>query len=150
MTNRFTRRWILLGLWLSWIPADAASAPVVGEEQQLLCALVELLQCEPARGCTPVSAESIDAARFMEVDLAARRITALLPGQEGGRITEVERIEQVQGLLVLQGAEDDRRPETSGLGYTLAIDRQTGHMSLAVAGNRLSFVVFGSCIPASR
>jgi hypothetical protein len=54
------------------------------------------------------------------------------------RIAEIGTVTTQEGALVLQGVQ-------AGHGWSMAISRVTGSMSLTIAGDGSGFVVFGTC-----
>jgi hypothetical protein len=126
-----------------------ARGEVISGDQPLLCALSGFMQCEMDADCARVSPESINAARFLEIDFETGRIEARLLADDEPRVTRYERSETMGDLLVLQGAEGEVQAATGGLGYTLTLTKTTGHITMAAAGDRVSFVVFGACLPLS-
>ena len=65
---------------------------------------------------------------------------------EGRKPTEIERMERVEGKLILQGAEDGIENVHDGLGWTAAISEATGKFILTASGEKVAFVFFGACI----
>ena len=53
--------------------------------------------------------------------------------------TAIKNQQQLDGMLILQGAENGR-------GWSMAIDEKSGEMTLTVAGDQVGFVVFGACM----
>lgn len=53
--------------------------------------------------------------------------------------------EEVDGKLMLQGAEDGRRGERDGVGWSMAVSKDRGDMVLTASGDGVAFVVFGAC-----
>ena len=130
--------------------AWSARADVITGEQPVLCALSGFIQCEMDGDCERVSAEQINAARFLEIDFGTQRIEARMLAGDEPRVTRYERSESMGDLLVLQGAEGALQARTGGLGYTLTLTKTTGHLTLSAAGDRAGFVVFGACLPLSK
>jgi hypothetical protein len=57
----------------------------------------------------------------------------------------IERLEQVDGKLIIQGAEDGIEGVRDGVGWSAAIAQETGKMVLTASGDEVGFVVFGAC-----
>lgn len=68
-------------------------------------------------------------------------------GGEGKQGTAIERMERVDGKLILQGAEDGVENVRDGLGWTVAISEEAGKAILTASGEQVAFVVFGACLP---
>ena len=60
-------------------------------------------------------------------------------------ITTIERLEHIDGKLIIEGAQDGLENVRDGLGWTMAINEESGEMVLTAAGDRVGFVVFGAC-----
>jgi len=93
-----------------------------------------------------VTAESADLPQFLKVDFENETITRAMGG-EGKQVTDIERMERVDGKLILQGAEDGVENVRDGLGWTFAISEETGKAILTASGEQAAFVVFGACLP---
>lgn len=130
--------------------ACTAQAEVITGDQPVLCALSDFMQCEASADCERVSPEAINAARFLEINFKNERIEARLLADDEPRVTRYERKETMGDLLVLQGAEGEVQVTDGGLGYTLALTKTTGRVTLTAAGDRVGFVAFGACLPLSE
>jgi hypothetical protein len=120
----------------------AVSADYVGPEV-FTCASMEVMECLPAKGCHRVSAVVADLPRFFKVDMKNREITAVRA--DDTRKSGIERLEEVEGKLMLQGAEEGREGVRDGVGWTMSVDRDRGDMVLTASGEDVAFVVFGAC-----
>ena len=121
-----------------YIITNAAEAAEFDGSRTLICALIEINECAAGGDCQRVTAEDINIPQFFTVDVKAKKVYGTNPDGTV-RSTDIERMEHVNGRLILQGGEE-------GKGWTLAIDEETGKMSLAVAGEEAGFVIFGACI----
>jgi hypothetical protein len=128
-----------------------ASAPVAlaGDfdgSKPLLLSVERILECTPLEGCREVSAEEVGLSQFLKIDFAKKTIR---PAQGGEDIPDsvIKRSEQVDGKLILQGAEDGYKDLRDGLGWTLAISEDTGQVVLTASGDKVAFVVFGDSMP---
>jgi len=63
------------------------------------------------------------------------------------RSTHIERVERVDGKLILQGAEDGLEGVRDGLGWSMATSEDTGRFVLTGSGDQVGFVIFGACTP---
>jgi hypothetical protein len=106
------------------------TAPVV-------CATTQTFDCAAARDCIADSPDAINLPRLMRLDFTARRAFTKRP-DGGERIAEIGALTIQEGELLLQGVQ-------AGHGWTMAISRGTGAMSLTIAGDGSGFVVFGTC-----
>lgn len=126
--------------------AFAVSAGDFDGSKPLLCASTSVIECEPVAGCMQVMPESIGAPQFLRVDAKARQVKATRATGDQ-RTTTIERMKQVDGKLIMQGAEDGVEGVRDGLGWTLAIAVDSGKMVLTASGDQVGFVIFGACTP---
>ena len=109
----------------------------------LLFASIEVFEVLP-RGCQEIEAENIILPAFFVINFEERKIIAT---PESGRkdITKIERMENIEGMLILQGAEDGFQGVDDGLGWTLAIEENTGKAVLSASWRGAALVIFGAC-----
>jgi len=131
-----------LTLVLAVLPLTVSADDFDGSKP-FLCATIDVMECVPVAGCQRVSADAIDAPRFIKVDLGNKSMSARFAG--GERTSEIERHESVDGKLMLQGVEDGREKERDGVGWTLSVAKDRGDMVLTGSGDNVGFVIFGSC-----
>jgi hypothetical protein len=122
---------ILFGLFVVVSPAFAGD--VFDGTKPLLCASIEALDCDPGMPCDRGIPETMGAPQFLRIDFAKNEIGGPL------RTTKIRSMEKDDDQIVLQGFE-------IGLGWTLAIDRDTGNMRITFAGGNVSIIVFGACM----
>jgi hypothetical protein len=116
--------------------AVAAGAHAEGSEgaQPLVCDFVKAAECDGVAVCSNVTPEEIDLASIIRIDFAARKITE--PG--GDLHSPIATIEDLGAVVILQGQENNR-------GWTLVIDRASGHLSATIADASGAFVLAGAC-----
>ena len=134
---------VLLGIWLA--PYAAAAGDFDGS-QRFLCASMDIIECDAGAECFRVTAQSINAPQFLRIDFKKKSIRATRASKDE-RTTMIERMERVDGKLIIQGAEDGIEGVRDGLGWSLAIAEETGNMVLTGSGDEVAFVVFGACTP---
>lgn len=139
MMKKMCVRWV--AILLAMVPF-AASAGYDGPAV-FTCASVDVMECLPVEGCNRVSADAVDLPRFFKVDVDNRQITAARANDT--RKSVIERIEEVEGKMMLQGAEEGREGVRDGLGWTMSVDTDRGDMVLTASGEGVAFVVFGAC-----
>jgi hypothetical protein len=112
----------------------------------LLFASQEVYECSLENGCKEIEAVDINLPSFLIINFKKKTITAT---PESGRkaITKIERIEKKDGVLFVQGAEDGYEGVEDGVGWTLAIEEDSGKGVLTGAMPGAAFVVFGVCTP---
>ena len=113
----------------------------------LLCALIEVIECIPVEGCDRVTPEAANLPKFLAINFEEKKI--VVPhGSQKGRTTAIERLEHIDGKLIIQGAEDGVEGVRDGMGWSMAINQESGDMVLTASGDKVGFVVFGACTPA--
>jgi len=121
---------ILSALLVAVSPAFAAD--VIDGTKPLLCASIEVLDCDPGETCERGIPEIMGAPQFLRVDFAKNEIAGPL------RTTKIRSMEKDNDQIILQGYE-------IGLGWTIAIDRTAGNARITFAGWDSTFIVFAAC-----
>ncbi len=121
-----------------------APAQTFDGSQRLLCAASEILVCEPVAGCEQVTAESVNAPRFLLIDPETQTISGARPELDQ-RSSAIENAENLDGKFIIQGIEDGRESVRDGLGWSLTISEERGTMVLTAAAEDLAYTVFGAC-----
>ncbi len=125
--------------------AVSAQASALDVSRPFICSSNEVFQCDGEAGCQRTTADAIDGPALLLVDTEKNEIRPL-PQREAGPTSTIERMESVDNKLILQGAEDGREGVRDGLGWTLAVAEDTGHMVLTASGENVGFVIFGVCV----
>jgi hypothetical protein len=112
----------------------------------LLFSVISVTECTPDNGCQAVTIESVGLPRFFKIDLNKKTIGPVLES-DARPDSAIERMERVDGKLILQGAEDGYESVRDGLGWTIAIAEDTGKVVMTASGDQVAFVVFGACLP---
>jgi hypothetical protein len=124
------------------------SFPVVAGDfdgsNPLICAVMDVVECQPGGKCQQLTAEDVGIPHFFKINFKEKKISAT---QSDGstRSTEIENLEHIDGKLIIQGAEDGIEGVRDGLGWSLAIAEETGKTVLTASGDEVGFVVFGAC-----
>jgi hypothetical protein len=116
------------------LPGFAAQAEGLDATKELRCALAEAAECDEAARCSEVTVADIDLPELVHVDFAGKLLTS--PDRQ--RTSPIGAVEVLDGVLVLQGHQDGR-------GWTMVVERATGHLSATVAGAEGVFVLAGGC-----
>ena len=134
---------VFLSLLISTVRASAGD---FDGSKPLLVSVIRVIECTPQGECQEVNAESVALPQFLRIDFEKKTIR---PAREAERVPEtaIERMETVDGKLILQGAEDGFDKMKDGLGWTMAISEETGKVVLTASGEEVGFVVFGACMP---
>ena len=137
--------WIVcstLGLILA---ASAVGAGDFDGTRPLLIAVNRVMECTPVDACREVTPASVDLPQFLRIDFAKKAILPAIADDKFPAST-IERLEVVDGKLILQGAEDGYEKMRDGLGWTMAISTETGQVVLTASGDQVAFVVFGAAL----
>ena len=111
----------------------------------LVCANQQVNECVSGERCKMVAPMSINLPNFFNVDVKKKVITGKHDhGLDAS--TPVERIEHLDGKLMLQGADDGLPDVRDGMVWSMAIDEANGRMSLTASGDGFAIVAFGACM----
>ena len=127
-----------LALCLSLVPSAVVAAKYDGSVP-LLCAVIEVLECEAGAECHRGDAESVNLPSFVKVDVPQKVLGTTAAAAEQ-RTTPIKHVEQLDGRLILQGGE-------GGRAWSLIIAEGTGKLTATTTDDRVGFVIFGACTP---
>jgi hypothetical protein len=102
-----------------------------------ICATTETYDCAPDSQCIRDTPEALNLPRFIRIDFAAKKAFTTRQGGDE-RTAEIASQQVDDAQLILQGVQ-------AGHGWSMVIARETGAMSLSVAGDQMGFVIFGYC-----
>jgi hypothetical protein len=128
-----------------------AAAPLVARgadfdgSKPLICSINAVTECTPADGCQKTTIENVNMPPFLKVDVQQKTVAPANP-IEGRKPTSIERIERIEGKLILQGAEPGIEKVHDGLGWTAAISEENGKLIFTASGDEVAFVAFGACL----
>jgi hypothetical protein len=128
---------LCLCLGLALYPALAEAA--YDGSVPLLCAVIEVFDCQADGDCQRGTAESVNLPQFVKVDFAEKTLSTPEQGERKS-ITPITHAERVDGNMVLQGVE-------GGRAWSMVIAKETGKISATVSDHQVGFVVFGACMP---
>lgn len=121
---------VLLFLLFS-VPALSAQGDV------RICALTKAYECDINQECSERSFAEIELPRFVRIDFKNSSIISLDKNVKRTG-TEIRRVDQLEGITVLQGVEQR--------GWSIALGQESGSLTLSAAGDEHGFIVFGSCM----
>jgi hypothetical protein len=99
--------------------------------------VVDVVACVQDIGCEKGAAKMYELPDLILYDATKKVLRSA--HESGSEETSVVKSAEINGNhLVLQGVENSR-------GWDVAINTETGQMKGAVVGDRISFLVFGSC-----
>jgi hypothetical protein len=120
-------------------PGNASAKDEIDGSANLLCAAFDVSACLEGGKCARGEARSFDMPEFMNVDFNKKMIHATYDAESDKTANSPIKNSEVSGnQLILQGVENNH-------GWTMAINRVNGRMSLAVVGDEVSFSIFGAC-----
>lgn len=122
--------------WLLFGCAATAGAAGFDGSQDLLCVPTDIAECDRAARCERVSVSEVDLPHFLKLQFRNKRLVGVGPE---ARTTAIETVRSVDGLTILQGAENGRA-------WSLVVEQATGRMSGSVADGEGAFAVFGACM----
>jgi len=138
MRNRKLSSALVLGLGL--LTSALASAAGFDGRSNLTCAVMDVVACTEGPTCLQGSSSTFDLPVFIFVDFKAKVVRGT--NDSGSKeVSPVKNSETTEAQILLQGIEDHR-------GWSMAIDRRTGHFNLSSSGADVSFMLSGACTPS--
>jgi hypothetical protein len=129
---------------IAWMFSAPAVAGNFDGSKELLCAVMDIIECIPGGKCQEVTAEEVGIPNFLRIDINEKKLSATL-GDGSKKNSVIKNIEKIDGKVILQGAEDGIEGVRDGLGWSLSIDEENGKMVLTASGDAVAFVMFGAC-----
>jgi hypothetical protein len=102
----------------------------------LLCAVVNVVECDADGDCDTGSAESVNLSQFYKIDVNNKMISAMGKNAEKAMIKEIR---DMESSIVIQGIKNR--------GWTVVISKKTGKMTASITDDQYGFFVFGACTP---
>jgi hypothetical protein len=134
---------IVLVFVASFFGATAIAAEFDGSES-LMCSFAQIVECDAGAKCVSVTNESIDAPDFVRFDFKKKQVVAISAGVENPP-ADLGNVINLANYLVVQGVQGGTEGAANSLAWSATIDHESGHMSVAAAGEKAGFVVFGAC-----
>jgi hypothetical protein len=134
-------RW-QLGLACAFSACVMVVSPVTAgaaDAERLICETDQSFDCAPGSTCVEDNAEAIGLPSILRVDLTTDQVVGTMPDGTDLKANFTGEV-QKDGRLVMTGIQ-------AGLGWTMTVAQSTGAMALAISGDRIGFLVFGSCVP---
>jgi hypothetical protein len=101
----------------------------------LLCAPIEINQCDVSGKCYTGSAEDVNLPQFIKVSVKEKLLSSV---DEPVRVTPIDHSVLASGKLMLHGGQNGRS-------WTIIISEETGKLAATIAEDRTGFVIFGAC-----
>jgi len=129
-------------LWAAAMLAGLGTSGAVAEpldgKRPVICASFVAVSCDATGDCASGTAEGVNLPEMFRVDLQSATVRT---SRADGTIvnTKVERVQTDGAQIVLHGAE-------AGRAWSATVEKASGRMVIAVAGDREAFAVFGTCM----
>jgi hypothetical protein len=114
--------------------ATAAQAEPLDASKPLDCAIAEAAECDGVAQCSDVAVAELEVPEVVRVDFEGRQLAS----PDGARTSPIAAVETLETSLVLQGHQNGR-------GWTMVIERATGHLSATIADAGGAIVLAGAC-----
>jgi hypothetical protein len=124
----------LLSILTLSLLAFATHAEGLDATKPMRCAFAEAAECDEMAECADVTLEQIELPGAWRVDFAAKQLVST----DGQRTSPIHAVEALDAVVVLQGHQ-------SGRGWTMVVERATGHLSASIADAEGVFVLAGGC-----
>ena len=134
---------ILALLCISTTPLLSIAGDFDGSKP-LLCTVIDVSECIMGERCKEVTAEEINLPRYLWINVDKKIIQSQKTGDDA-RKSPIEHVKNLDGKLMLQGAEQGWENVRDGFGWTIAIMEDTGQMVLTASGYLVAEVAFGVC-----
>jgi hypothetical protein len=134
-------KWQAAGLALCFYLDMASYLPLAAAYNgsvPLLCALVEVFDCQAGSDRQREMAESANLPQFVKVNFAEKTLSTPEPGERTS-VRPMTRVDGVDGNMILQGLEGSRA-------RSMVMTQDTGKMTATVSDHQIGFVVFGACL----
>jgi hypothetical protein len=132
------------GLVISLLATPSLADPVDGAKA-MVCSAGVVYECSEGAACDRILPGEAGAPRFFRIDLANRVAQGAGPGAQG-RKSAILSLNEIGGLLVLQGVDQGIEEQRSATGWSASISPADGGFVLVAAGNGGAFVLFGGCL----
>ena len=130
----------ILVLVASIFSLSAFAADFDGSEP-LICSFGQVVECVTGSECHVVTNESVDAPEFVRLDFRKKQIVSTTAGEDSP--ADDMNVTDLTTHLIVQSTQGSGQGDT--LAYSLSIDKDTGQMTAAGAGENAGFVIFGAC-----
>ena len=113
---------------------STARAEGLDATKPMSCALAEASECDGVAQCRDVAVAELDLPEVVNVDFEAKQLVS----PDGQRTSPIQAVEALEAVLVLQGHQNGR-------GWTMVVERSTGHLSATITDAEGVFVLAGAC-----
>jgi hypothetical protein len=120
-----------------FVSAAANAASKFDGSSNLICAAFDITACVDGVTCAKGQARTFNMPEFLSVNFKKKTVHADYDGDKTAD-SPFENFQSTDSQLIMQGVENDH-------GWTLAISKKTGRMSVSAVGEEVSFTMFGAC-----
>jgi len=110
----------------------------------MICSVNAVNECVAWGGCETVNPYVANVPTFLNIDIANNKITSAINSHKN-KSTDIERVEIIDDLITLSGAEPESKYHEDKFGWVMTIVKGTGQMVLSANSYDSAFVIFGSC-----
>ncbi|MGD2269781.1 MAG: hypothetical protein PVI06_05225 [Desulfobacterales bacterium] len=114
----------------------------------LLGKVIKIIEIHSRENIHDVDPETVGLPHTFIIDFK-QKIIRPSPDSRIRKTSKIKRIEHIENKLILQGTEEGVEGVNDGLGWSMAISKETGSIVLAASGDKKAYVVFGTCTPDS-
>jgi len=125
-------------------PTVAPADDVPETANLFACAIQALVECPAGGTCAPTTHEASNAPALIYVYMSEGVITGREPSG-ALRVSKINDSRPVGDMLILQGNDLDEEGHLGAAGWTMAIDRESGRLSMSVSADQVVFAAFGVC-----
>lgn len=130
---------ILLGITL-FASSSVNAKDEFNGSSNLICAAFDVMACLDGGKCSRGEARDFDMPEFMSVDFKKKVIHTSYDADSEKQTANspIKNSESSGNQLILQGVENNH-------GWSMAINRESGRMSVSAVGDEVSYTIFGAC-----
>lgn len=140
------RPFLTLAAALLMVLSQAVGAGAFDATQTITGTVERLIEINRQRIIDNVNPDTVGMPRTFVIDLQKGTLRGA-PDSLVRRMVRIKRVEHVEDKLILLGADEGTAGTTSGLGWSMAIEKTTGRATLSASGNGTAYVAFGTCTP---
>ena len=118
-------------------PERSAKAAVADGSANLICAVIDAIECQADGSCFQGRASDINLPQFFYLQFDEMVVKRKTPDGEE-RNSKIDSLRHDAGELIIQGVEE-------GLAWSLLLDEEVGRMTLTASKDDLGYVIFGAC-----
>jgi hypothetical protein len=130
-------KFLVSSLFILMLLGNIVSAKMLDQSSNLVCSAIDIIGCTTGLKCSEGNAQTFDLPNFMFINFAKKLVHAKDKNGDD-YASPIKSFEVTKEQLIIQGIENHR-------GWSAAINRKTGDMSISSVGDNVSIVIFGAC-----